>query len=81
MDRRPDLPEGVRADVAAANALVEAFARRFAAEYRDTTVDRRLILSLARSCITSSRIVVNPALAEALLRRGIGLLRRVTEGE
>ena len=81
MDRRPDLPEGVREDVAAANALVEAFARRFAAEHEDTTVDRRLRLSLARSCITSSRIVVNPALAEALLRRGIGLLRRVTEEE
>ena len=79
MDRRPGMTPSVRDDVAAANALVESFAWRFAAEYEDTTVGRRLDLSLARSCITSSRIVAEPVLAEELLRRGIGLLRRVTE--
>jgi len=80
MDRRPDLSSAIREDVAAVNALVEAFAREFAAAYADTAFERRLLLSLARSCITSVRVVIDPGHAETLLRRGVALLRQVVEG-
>ena len=80
MDRRPDLAPAVREDVAAVNALVEGFARGFAVEHGDAAFERRLLLSLARSCITSVRVVTDPGHAEALLHRGVAVLQRAVEG-
>jgi phosphate transport system regulatory protein PhoU len=74
MERRPALTPALREDFAAINELVEAFARRFAAEHGDTAFERRLHLALARSCITSSRVVTDAPHAEHLLRRGLRLL-------
>jgi phosphate transport system regulatory protein PhoU len=77
MERRADVPDPVRGDIAAANRAVEDYARGFAAELGDAAFDRRLNLSLARSCITSSRVVADTAHAEQLFRRGLALLVRV----
>lgn len=74
MVRRSDLGGPVEGDVQAINAAVEDFARSFARRRNDIAFDRRLKLSLARSCLTSIRIVIDPALAERLLRRGMTLL-------
>lgn len=79
MERRPGIAGPVADDVAAINELVEGFARRFGAEHGDAAFERRLHLSLARSCITSCRVVADPAHSERLLRRGLGLLSRVTD--
>lgn len=78
MERRPQAAGALHDDFAAINELVESFARRFAAEHGDAAFERRLNLALARSCITSSRVVADPAHAERLLRRGLGLLTLVT---
>jgi len=76
MERRPNLPGPLLADIGAVNRLVEDFARGFAAEIGDPAFERRLHLSLARSCITSCRVVADVAHAERLLRRGLSLLAR-----
>jgi hypothetical protein len=78
MERRPGAAPALPDDFAAINELVEGFARRFAAEHGDTAFEPRLHLSLTRSCITSSRVVADPAHAERLLRRGLSLLSLVT---
>jgi phosphate transport system protein len=57
---------------------VADFARRFAAEHGDTAFERRLHLSLARSCITSCRVIADRAHSERFLRRGLSLLALVT---
>jgi len=80
MARRPDLPAGIEAEVDAINAAVEAFARSFARRRNDACFDRRLKLSLARSCLTSIRIVIDPTMAERLLRRGMILLADLVHG-
>lgn len=74
MERRPGLPAALRSDVAAINEQVEGFARRFAAEYGDNAFERRWHLSLARSSITSSRVVTDRTHAERLLRQGLSML-------
>ena len=74
MVRRPDLNGTTEADIQAVNAVVEDFARSFARRRNDLAFDRRLKLSLARSCLTSIRIVIDPAMAERLLLRGMTLL-------
>ncbi len=79
MERRPGVAARLTDEFAAINELVEGFARRFAAEHGDAAFERRLHLSLARSCITSCRVVADSAHSERLLRRGLGLLARVTE--
>jgi phosphate transport system regulatory protein PhoU len=77
MERRPGTAQALHDDFAAVNELVEGFARRFAAEHGDTAFERRLHLSLARSCITSCRVVADSAQSERLLRRGLSLLALV----
>ena len=79
MERRPDLSAAIREDVAQVNAMVEGFAREFASEHADAAFERRLALSLARSCITSVRVVIEPTHAAALLRRGVSLLRQAAQ--
>ena len=79
MERRPGQTPALLDDFAAINQVVEGFARRFAAEHGDAAFDRRLHLSLARSCITSCRVVADAAQAERLLRRGLSLLSLVAD--
>ncbi len=79
MERRPGLTQNLLHDITSVNELVEAFARRFAAEHGDFAFERRFLLSLARSCITSGRVVTDPVRSEALLRRGMQQLASVTE--
>jgi len=74
MVRRGDLSATVEADVHAVNEVVEDFARSFARRRNDIAFGRRLKLSLARSCLTSIRVVIDAATAERLLRRGMMLL-------
>ena len=74
MVRRPDLTAAAEADVHAVNEVVEDFARSFARRRNDLAFDRRLKLSLARSCLTSIRVIIDPSMAERLLRRGMTLL-------
>ncbi len=76
MERRPDLAPAVREDVAAIDAAVERFAREFGAAHGDRAFERRLLLSIARSCVTSVRVVIDPDHAEGLLRRGVALLQQ-----
>jgi len=81
MVRRPDLAGTAESDVQAVNAVFEDFARSFARRRNDSTFDRRLKLSLARSCLTSIRVVIDPAMAERLLRRGMALLDDLVHGD
>jgi phosphate uptake regulator/aminoglycoside phosphotransferase (APT) family kinase protein len=81
MVRRPDLTGAIEADVQAVNGVVEEFARAFARRRKDLTFTRRLKLSLARSCLSSIRIVIDPAMAERLLRRGMTLLDDLVHAE
>jgi len=80
LDRRADLAPARHPDMAAVGDAVLAFAGTFAREFGDTAYDQRLRLSIARSCLTSSRIVVNPELAHGLLRRGMALLFELVNG-
>ncbi len=79
MTRRPDLPKAVEEDVEAVNAVVEDFARVFGWRRGDQGFEHRLRLSLARSCLTSVRVVIDPAMAGRLLRRGMLLLAEVVQ--
>ncbi|HWO93326.1 MAG TPA: PhoU domain-containing protein [Dehalococcoidia bacterium] len=56
---------------------VVLFGRGFARIHSDTTYPQRLRLALARSLITSARVVPDDAHARDLYSRGIGLLDRV----
>lgn len=80
MVRRPDLTKALEADVEAVNAAVEDFARVFGGGRSDQGFERRLRLSVARSCLTSLRVVIDPAMAGRLLRRGMLLLGEVAQG-
>lgn len=79
MVRRPDLSATLRDDIARVNQMVEEFAREFATERADAAFEPRLALSLARSCITSVRVVIEAVHAAALLRRGVRLLRQAAQ--
>ena len=81
MTRRPDLTRAAEVDVEAINATIEEFAREFGGRRGDRELERRLKLSLARSCLTSLRVVIDPTLAARLLRRGMVLLGEVVHGE
>jgi phosphate transport system regulatory protein PhoU len=78
--RRPDLTPAMESDVAAINEAVEEFACGFARRRGDTSFSRRLKLSLARSCLTSMRVTIDPAKADQLLHRGMILLDEVVSG-
>ncbi len=77
MMRRPDLTEVARLDIAAINSIVAEFARDFANEHTDVGFEDRMLISLARAHLTSARVVVEPAQAEALFRTGMELLSDV----
>jgi len=79
MVRRPDLSATRRDDIARVNQMVEEFAREFATERADAAFEPRFALSLARSCITSVRVVIEAGHAAALLRRGVRLLRQAAQ--
>jgi phosphate uptake regulator/aminoglycoside phosphotransferase (APT) family kinase protein len=75
VDRRSDLGERARAHVMRVNDLVRDTAAAFGLAHGDRTCEQRLHLSLARSCITSGRVVVDPAMAASLFRRGVAHLK------
>lgn len=74
MERRPELMGAARRDVEAVNFLMSQFARRFGEQHHDAVFERRLSLSLARAYITSGRVIVDGAMAETLMMRGISIL-------
>ena len=78
--RRPDLTPAIEADMAVINEAVEEFARGFARRRGDRCFPRRLKLSLARSCLTSMRVTIDPTKAERLLHKGMTLLDEVVAG-
>ena len=65
------------ADVERIEAIVTEFAAGFAARMGDTTFERRLMLSRARSFLTSVRVVTDEDFARVLYLRGIQLLERL----
>jgi phosphate uptake regulator len=61
------------------NRIVEDFAAEFARRVGDGAYAARLILSQARSCVTSARLVTDPTFARELYLKGVRLLERTVE--
>jgi phosphate uptake regulator/aminoglycoside phosphotransferase (APT) family kinase protein len=79
MIRRREVSGVLRDQIEAVNAVVEAAAERFGSRHGDSSFRQRLELALARSLITSARVVVDEALAGDLVRRGTRLLAGVAD--
>jgi phosphate uptake regulator len=74
--RNPIQDAGARADMDRLNRLVQGFAQEFARLVGDEHFDRRLLLSQARSLITSGRLVADREFAQSLYLQGVRLLER-----
>jgi phosphate uptake regulator len=74
--RHPIEDPRIRAELARLNRLVEAFAAEFARLVNDGQFQVRLMLSKARSFITSGRLVTDPDFAREIYLRGVRLLER-----
>jgi hypothetical protein len=55
------------------------FARAFAADQQDATLEARLALGLVRSLVSSTRFDIRRSFAEEMLRRGMYLLERLVD--
>jgi phosphate uptake regulator len=74
--RQPIQNPRIRADLARLNGLIERFAVGFAGLVGDTHFETRLMLSKARSFITSGRFITDPDFARDVYLRGVRLLER-----
>jgi phosphate transport system regulatory protein PhoU len=79
MKREPELSNGRRAALKKVEGLVVEAAREFAAEHGDAAFERRLLLGLGRSYITSARIILQPAHAEWLFKQGRVCLQKALD--
>lgn len=75
--RHPIQDTRIRAELARLNRLIEGFAAEFARLVDDEHFDARLRLSMARSFITSGRLVTDPDFAREIYLKGVRLLERV----
>jgi Ser/Thr protein kinase RdoA (MazF antagonist) len=75
--RQPHLQDGIQRDMEKVRNMVMGAATSFGQAKEDEGFPARLKLSLARSHITSSRIVVDKRQARALFQRGVSLLKEV----
>jgi phosphate uptake regulator len=78
--RQPIQDARIQADLARLNRLIERFAAEFARLVGDGHFGVRLMLSQARSFITSGRLVTDPAFARDIYLRGVRLLERTVAG-
>lgn len=70
------LDQPTRERIKRVDLAIYQFARRFARKQQDGSFDLRLALGLARSFITSTRFILDRALAKRLFLRGVYLLER-----
>jgi phosphate uptake regulator/aminoglycoside phosphotransferase (APT) family kinase protein len=78
--RNPLGERRLNADMERLEALIIEFGAGFAAHIADTQFERRLMLSRARSFVTSARVVTEPDFARVLYLRGVRLLERLATG-
>ncbi len=74
--RQPQIEEPVREQLRGICRLVREYVEAFAREQGDVHYHERLQMSLARSYLTSARVVVDEGHARWLFERGIRLLRK-----
>jgi phosphate uptake regulator len=74
--RNPIQDRRIRWDLERINRLVEEFAAEFARLIEDEHFEARLVLSQARSFITSSRLVSDPEFARRMYLKGVRWLER-----
>jgi phosphate uptake regulator len=74
--RHPIQEARIRAELARLNRFVEGFAAEFARLVNDQHFEARLTLSMARSLITSGRLVTDPGFAREIYLHGVRLLER-----
>ncbi len=77
--RNPIADERIVADLERVNTLVVDFARNFAQLIGDEHFDTRLVLSQARSLLTSSRLVTDPEFARFLYLKGVQWLEQAVD--
>jgi phosphate uptake regulator len=70
LEREPSLSPTTRRQLRKVSAQFLEFVKSFATENEDVLWEKRLLLGLGRSYITSARLVLNPSHAEWLFRRG-----------
>jgi phosphate uptake regulator len=78
--RQPIQNPRIQAELARLNRLVEGFAATFAGLVGDSQFGTRLMLSQARSFITSGRLITDPVFARDIFLRGVRLLERTVAG-
>jgi len=78
LERAPNVPPAIRAQLAQVAEIIAGAARAFAAAHEDERAEARLVLSRARSLITSARIVVDEEHATALFCQGLAALAEFT---
>jgi phosphate uptake regulator len=74
--RQPIQDPRIRAELTRLNRVIEGFAAEFARLVNDEHFAVRLMLSQARSFITSSRLITDPEFARAIYLQGVRLLER-----
>jgi phosphate uptake regulator/aminoglycoside phosphotransferase len=74
--RQPIQDPRIAAELARLNRVIEDFAAEFARLVGDPHFEVRLILSQARSFITSSRLITDPEFAREIYLQGVRLLER-----
>jgi phosphate transport system regulatory protein PhoU len=79
LKREPELSNGRRAALKKVEGMVIEAAREFAAEHGDASFERRMLLGLGRSYITSARIILQPAHAEWLFKQGRVCLQKALD--
>jgi hypothetical protein len=79
LKREPEATPTTRRRLKRIESLVLADVRRFAQAHGDSGFEARLLLGMARSYLTSARIVLQPAHAEWLFREGRLSLQRVID--
>jgi phosphate uptake regulator len=74
--RQPIQDPRIQTELARLNRHIESFAATFASLVGDTHFATRLLLSQARSFITSGRLITDPDFARDIFLRGVRLLER-----
>ncbi len=75
--RKPNVPDGISNDMANVREIINQMVADYGQDRKDANYSARLNLSLARSYITSSRIIVDKGQARNLFENGCSLLSTV----
>lgn len=78
LKRDPDLSPSVRKQLVGIERAVLDCVKAFAAEFGDASWQKRLLLGMGRSYLTSARVTLHPAHAERLFRQGRIALHQLT---